>query len=349
MTRKPFFFGKNRIHIKSESDIFSNSELLSAEVFLNNASIANLVSEPNPKGHIFYDVDLLLPATEKPLPDFSKKNSVDIETLLPFDFVFTQPSKTITQKYCVLLDGGYSSQVSRADYSRKNPTPFLTNQPLAKHSTYNSQEYYYLPINIDTPDTELELYLKITLEMPDGTLSAFNYIKIDRVVNMAVYGFNLSPYQVLSEQEIMPAGFFFQILDQNNNAFSERRYLKIQPATDEDLNLVFKNSFGYWDSLTVQGTQSRKIINSRDSINANGTILNSDSDFHRKIFVNIAELDMRLKHYMQELIISNKIFMLEGDFVELKLETNEFEYLNSAELVENATLEFRIATQEKVY
>lgn len=348
MTRKPFFFGKNKIDIKSESSIFDTNVALQADVLLNNASIAKLVAEAG-LGHKFYDVDLLLPDPEKPLPDFSRKMSVDIDTLKTFDFTFTQPNKTITQKYCVLLSSGYSSNVYRSDLSLKTPTPFLTNQPIAKHTGANSNEYFFLPINIDNPSPSLNLYLKITMEMADGSLVSFNYLKIEKVINMSVYGFNLSPYQILADQTIQPVGYYFQILDHENNAFSERRYLKIEPSRDEDFNIVLKNSYGFWDCLTIPGTQSRKIKNNRDSILADNKMISGPADFHRAIYLNLAELDTRLKNYFQEIIISDKIFMLEGDFIEIKIETQDFEYLNTADIVESATLEFRFANQEKVY
>jgi hypothetical protein len=347
MNRKKFFLGNNTIDIIHNSGAIT--EKMTAEIKLNGNALVEVAAQYN-EGFTFFDMQTLLPEYVYPYPDFESfvQSNVDAISMLSLDYS-QESGYTGYEEFLLLLNAGRSQAKSHGmDYSLRDPIPFLTNQPNFKTSTKFTPQWYFLPLNFHT-ETPRELHLIATALNEAGTITTVVLHTINVVNTNIVLGIDVSPYRVLDLLPNDTVAYYFQVYDENNDVVSEARYIRIIADNEEDFTMVYRNSFGVWDTYTFQGSQSRMISNEQSTISNRTQIVVEENTYQRAIKLKVSGIDVRWLTYFQELILSKEIYLLENGKHLLHAGANNLTYLDSSKYTENMELDFYFSAKDNSY
>lgn len=347
----------NRTKLYLGNDIFSighaggnSSEVMMAKIKLAGVELADLYAYYQNNNFTFHDLQDLLPEFEYPVPEFIGYFKSNVDAIRKLDLNLTQDSGYIHNlSYYVLMNAGRSEMIKIGlDYSLRTPIPFLTNQPNFKKTTETSIEWLFLPLSFSA-GTPGELHLKATAMDEEGNPTTVVLHSQLAVTNHSVLGVDASPYRVMPD---LPAGtiaYYVQIFDENDEPVSESRYYRIVPDYEEDFTIAFRNSLGVWDTITLQGNQTRSIKQSSGILSSPERVKKYDSDHYRRITLRCSDLDVRWQQYLQELVISKEVLLLENGYHSLISESDDLTYLDTSKYTENMEFNFRFTANDRSY
>jgi hypothetical protein len=218
---------------------------------------------------------------------------------------------------------------------------------MAKRTTLFTPEWYFFPVNysIDMPAT---MYLKVIATLQDLTTISTTLHEFTPI-NNSVIALNMSPQAILPLLPNSTKAYSFQVVTTLDETVTESRQIHLQDDNEEDLTLVYRSSFGYWDTITLASNQVRQLKNNPSTLQTRNTITKNQNDAYRRITAYIHSQDVRTLDYLQELLLSPEIYLLEQGYHQVICETNDLDYIDTRKHTEQLTLDFRFTEQLTAY
>ncbi|MCR9064456.1 MAG: hypothetical protein NXI00_10855 [Cytophagales bacterium] len=326
------------------------TKVMNAEITLGAEKLADVYAYALNGAFEFTDIQELLPEFGYPLPSFTGYVQSNVDALKRLDINFTQDGGYSSFKsYYVLLEAGRSAYRRKGTaYGLRQPIPFLTNQPNFKKSTAFSMEWLFLPLNFGE-EKPSQLNLKATAVNAAGELTTVVLHTVPTIANFTILGIDVSPYRVSPNLPSDTVGYYIQVFDESDDVVSESKYYHLIPDHEEDFTVVFRNSLGTWDTMTLQGNQARSISPSSGTIDTKAALKKYDSSYTRTVKIRASGLDVRWQIYLQELMLSKEVHLVENGYHQLIPIDEDMTYLESGQYTENMEFSFRFAANDKSY
>ncbi len=349
MDRIELLLGRDIIDISHTGG--DSAKVLQAEVQLAGTKLADVFSyHHSEKGFVFYDVQDLLPEFQYPLPEFTGYVQSNVDAIRKLDLIISQEGGySITQSSYILMQAGRSKYLRKGtEYSLRNPIPFLTNQPNFKKCTPFSMEWLFLPMNFGE-EKPSQLNLKATAVNAAGELTTVVLHTVPAIANFTILGIDVSPYRVSPNLPSDTLGYYIQVFDESDDVVSESKYYHLIPDHEEDFTVVFRNSLGTWDTLTLQGNQRRSMAIERTLLSGRLNTSVAEANPKRAIQLRASGLDVRWQIYLQELVLSKEVNLIENGYHQLLPTDDQLDYLDSANYTENMEFNFEFAAKDRSY
>lgn len=336
MTRYDILMGRNDLNVSFAG--LGGTAQLKCDVMLGDTKLDTLLSEHDGKGYTLYDLQELMPSLMIELPVFTNGYAIyeNFVQLLALKYYNDNQTQTVTKK--IIPQAGVRGFSWVNGFGR-----FLTIQPTEQKTNFRSTEWLWYLLNYDEPVNNLKLKIEVTTL---GKQLILTEVILPGYLQGKLIGLDVSAELVaeLVKADVeKPYMESYRVwLEQDGERLSEYRTYYLVPVRAYQVELLVLNSFGVWDSVTLMATQK----NSKDfdlQYAENGRSMKlTDAHWFSRYAFGISDLEQCWLTYLQELIISRKVYLRVGS--ELKAivcTTKSLDDFYNNRAFDEASLEFR--------
>lgn len=284
------------------------------------------------------------------LPNRLNKNITEVQNYVAKVRLAYRTSPVVYSSVIDVIGGGSSNVDILNEIAVKKR--FLTHQPNKKVVDMQQLDWLYWLHDVSNyNETITTLSVMYDISYDDGTSAVLR--GKSAVISNSVMVFCIpTGYWAVAEMEqnsknIVSWGV--SLVDNNNVTISEKRQYILAPVQDLPAKyLHFRNSFNVFDSLRFDGSYAESFEStSQIATNAQNENFEYDNEGFRTVKINTGRLGRGWLSYLKEVLLSEEVYMKEGDFYVKVVKANKnIGGIDTSKRDDVAVLEFRIAKTE---